>query len=176
MKHDPTLYEPPCMFCEIGSVVGSIIGAGASLIGGAMSADAAEDASDAQVRAAEIAAGVQREGLAFQKEMFDTSRADLSPWRATGGAALNTMSDLFIPGGQPRVRLQNQLNELMARRAVLARTGGQPTAPEQQQLSAGGQLASAIVGSPDWWRTVRTSPQWDPGGDGGGGEGAGSGH
>jgi len=127
MKHDPTLYEPKSMFCEIGSIVGSLIGAGASLIGGSMASDAAEDASDAQVRAAEIAAGVQREGLAFSKEAFDIGRADLAPYRATGTGALQTMNNLFLPGGHPMVQLQGQLNDLRARRAVLARGGGQPT-------------------------------------------------
>ena len=127
MKHDPTLYEPKSMFCEIGAIVGSLIGAGASLIGGSMASDAAEDASDAQVRAAEIAAGVQREGLAFSKETFDIGRADLAPYRATGTGALQTMNNLFLPGGHPMVKLQGQLNDLRARRAVLARGGGQPT-------------------------------------------------
>jgi hypothetical protein len=147
MKHDPILYEPKSMFCEIssaiGSVIGSVIGAGASLIGGSMASGAAEDASDAQVRAAEIAAGVQREGLAFSKEAFDIGRADLAPWRASGTSALGVMNDLFIPGGQGVVQLQGQLNDLRAQRAVLARGGGQSTSA--QPAGVGSTTAAAGV-------------------------------
>ena len=120
MKYDPTLYEPKCMFCEIGSAIGGIIGGLGSIIGGSQASGAAEDAAGAQVESARIAAELGREGLGFQQEMFDTSRADLSPYRATGGAALRTMSDMFIPGGQSVVQLQSQLNDLKAQRAVLA--------------------------------------------------------
>jgi hypothetical protein len=143
MKYD--LNEPDgCKFCYVistgAALIGSaLIGGAASLIGGSQAAGAAEDAADAQVRAAEIAAGVQREGLAFSKEMFDVGRADLAPWRSSGTAALGTLNSLFIPGGQERVTLEGQLNELRARRAVLARTGGAggagaaaPATPAQQ--------------------------------------------
>jgi hypothetical protein len=152
MKHDPTLYEPKCMFCEVistaAALLGSaVIGAGASLIGGSQAAGAAEDASDAQVRAAEIAAGVQREGLAFSKEVFDIGRADLAPWRASGTSALGVMNDLFIPGGQGVVQLQGQLNDLRAQRAVLARGSEQSTpapggASADASAAAGGSFLS----------------------------------
>jgi hypothetical protein len=151
MKHNPTLYEPKSMFCEIASVVGSsvvgsLIGAGASLIGGSMASDAAEDASDAQVRAAEIAAGVQREGLAFSKEAFDIGRADLAPWRASGTSALGVMNDLFIPGGEGVVQLQGQLNDLRAQRAVLAR-GGEQSTPVQPAGAASAPASAPASGS-----------------------------
>ena len=167
MKHDPTLYEPPCRFCEISSIAGAIIGGGASIIGGLLGSDAAEEASDAQVRAAEIAAGVQREGLAFSKEVFDVGRADTAPYRATGTGALGVMNNLFLPGGQTMVDMQERLNELRARQAVLARTGAQATTPEQAGAAAAPGPNPALA-SPEWWRTVRTSRQWDPGGDGSG--------
>ena len=118
-------------FCEIGSAIGGIIGGIGSIIGGSQAAGAAKDASQAQVEAARIAAGVQREALDFQKETFDVSRADLDPYRATGGAALHTMSDMFIPGGQSVVQMQSRLNDLRARRAVLARQENEGTGPAQ---------------------------------------------
>jgi hypothetical protein len=164
MKYDAN--EPDqCKFCYVistgAALIGSaLIGGAASLIGGSQAAGAAEDASDAQVRAAQIAADLGREGLAFQQEMFDTSRADLAPWRASGTAALGVMNDLFIPGGQGVVQMQSRLNELRARRAVLARTGGAggagaaaPTTPVQQ--AAGGPPFN----TPDEYR------QWYSGGD-----------
>ena len=161
MKHDPTLYEPKCMFCEIASAIGPLIGAAGSLIGGSIASGAAEDASDAQVRAAQIAADLGREGLDFQKETFDVSRADLAPYRASGGAALGTLNDLFIPGGQGVVQMQSRLNELRARRAVLARTGNQPPPAAPPPPPA--------VSSLDQWEANRQMWLEDaPGGDGGG--------
>lgn len=139
MKHDPTLYELPSMFCTITSAIGPLIGLGTSLIGGAMASDAAGEAADAQVEAARIGADVEREAIGFSKGAFDVSRADLAPYRASGGAALGTLNEMFIPGGQSVVRMQGRLGELRARRAVLDSTlnVGQPApaaapAPVQQ--------------------------------------------
>ena len=131
MKYD--VNEPnDCKYCSIISAgvaaLGSaLIGGAASLIGGSQAAGAAKDAAGAQVEAARIAAELGREGLDFQKETFDVSRADLAPYRATGTGALQTMNNLFLPGGHPMVQLQGQLNDLRARRAVLARGGEQST-------------------------------------------------
>lgn len=140
MKHDPTLYEPPSMFCEIGS----LIGAGASLIGGAMASDAAGDAADAQVEAARLGADVQREGIDFSKGAFDISRSDLAPYRASGGAALGALNEMFIPGGQSVVRLQGRLGELRARRAVLDSTLD-VTSPVQQAAAPAAAAATPFV-------------------------------
>ncbi len=124
MKYD--VNDPGgCKFCHIASAIGGIIGGIGSIIGGSMASDAASDASGAQVEAARLAVELGREGLDFQKETFDVSRADLDPYRASGGAALGTLNDLFIPGGQGVVQMHSRLNELRARRAMLARTGGQ---------------------------------------------------
>ncbi len=128
MKHDPTFYEPKCMFCEIGSVISGIAGIASASI----QADAAEDAARMQQESAREAVQLGREGLGFQQEMFDVSRADLAPYRASGAAALGTLNSLFIPGGQPVVQMQGQLNDLRAQRAVLARTGNQEAPPVQQ--------------------------------------------
>ncbi len=101
------------------SIIGPVIGAFGSLIGGSQAASAAEDASDAQVRAAGVAAGVSREALGFQREMYNVGRADLAPYRASGAGALQTMNQMFIPGGHPMVQMQGRLNELRAQRARL---------------------------------------------------------
>ncbi len=121
-----------CKFCNIASAIGPLIGGAMSLFGGSQAADAAEDAAGVQAQSAREAIALGREGLGFQQEMFDTSRADLAPWRDSGTAALGTMNNMFLPGGQPGVQLQGRLNDLRAQRAVLARTGDQAAPPVQQ--------------------------------------------
>ena len=146
-------------FCEIGSAIGAI----GSIAGGLIGSSSASKASDAQVQAAQIAADLGREGLDFQKETFDVNRADTDPFRASGTAALGTLNDLFIPGGQNVVQMHSRLNALRAQREILARSGQQP-APVQQPapLTAEGNLAR-----------VRADRllflQNEGGGDGGGG-------
>ena len=79
------------------------LGVGASLIGGAMSSSAASNAADAQRAAAAESAAAQREGadksIAAQREMFDIGRADLSPYREGGDAALNRLRSYLGIGG-----------------------------------------------------------------------------
>ncbi len=118
------------------SIIGPVIGAIGSLIGGSQAAGAAEDASDAQVRAAEVAAGVSREALGFQREMYNVGRADLAPYRATGAGALRYMNQMFIPGGHPMVQMQGRLNELRAQRARLM--SGSQASGQAGQMGPGG--------------------------------------
>jgi hypothetical protein len=126
-----------------GVIVGSVISAGASLLGGANSARASRDAANTQAEAAressllsyqiaqqqlaahkaaldqQIAAQgatvdkqllVQRESLdqqlrisaealAFQKQMYEQSRADFAPYRESGTANLNQLNTLLGIGG-----------------------------------------------------------------------------
>ena len=140
MKQDPTIYEPKSMFCEIGSLIGPAIGAVGSLIGGSQAAGTAEDAAGAQVRAAEIAAGLGREALGFQREVYNVGRADQAPYRASGAGALQTMNQMFIPGGHPMVQMQGRLNELRAQRARLM-SGSQATDQTGQMGPSGTPLA-----------------------------------
>ena len=76
-------------------VTAAIIGAGASLIGGAISASAAGDAASAQAKAANQAAALQAasadKSLAFQREMYGQQRADIAPYRQAGLAAQNQL-------------------------------------------------------------------------------------
>ena len=148
MKHDPTLYEPwaPASTCHIGSLIGPAIGAVGSLIGGSQAAGAAEDASDAQVQAAQVAAGVSREALGFQREMYNVGRADLAPYRASGAGALQTMNQMFIPGGHAMVQMQGQLGELRAQRARLM-SGGTGAGGVQAPQGTGMNAANALLSS-----------------------------
>jgi hypothetical protein len=65
---------------------------GSSIISGLLGSKAAGQAADAQRYAADTAAGVQR-------EMYDTTRADLAPYRDAGVPALQRLAFLTGTGG-----------------------------------------------------------------------------
>lgn len=74
-------------------MLGALIGAGASLLGGMFGSNAAEDAAKAQERAA-------RHALKLQREMWETGRADMMPWLDAGRTALGQyMSQLGLGDG-----------------------------------------------------------------------------
>lgn len=108
-------------------MVAAAIGAAASIAGSAIASSGAKKAASTQAASADAATQVQREALQFQRETFDknfafnreiydTSRADLAPYRQAGVAALDVLVDMFIPGGQAgvdaseRERLQGLLD------------------------------------------------------------------
>lgn len=139
MKYDVSAPND-CKYCYIG-VTGAMIGA--AVIGGGMSmmsaskaSKAAKSAAGAQLESSRLAVELGREGLGFQQEMFDTSRADLAPYRATGGAALGTLNNMFIPGGQGMVQLQGRLNELRAQREVMMGQEQRGAVSPVQQMAA----------------------------------------
>jgi hypothetical protein len=67
---------------------GSILGAGASVVGGLIGADASEDAADAQAQAAANA-------NALQEKMFNKQVELQEPWRQAGMGGLNRLSYLL---------------------------------------------------------------------------------
>lgn len=80
------------------------IAAGASLLGGAMSARGASQAAstqaDASTRAAELQAQSAEKAQALQKEMFDLQRAGQEPYRQAGLVGQNRLMTLLGLGGQ----------------------------------------------------------------------------
>lgn len=62
-------------------MIGALIGAGVSLLGGLFGSNAAKKASEAQAEA-------MREATALQREMFYTTRQDMMPWLKQGEKAL----------------------------------------------------------------------------------------
>lgn len=67
---------------------GSIIGAGASIISGNNAAHAQEKTADQQI--------------AESRRQYDQDRADLAPWRTTGGAAITKLGSLYgLDGSTP---------------------------------------------------------------------------
>ncbi len=70
----------------IGATIGAaVIGGGASIIAGSKAASAQKSAANQQIAA--------------QQQQFNQTRADLAPWRSTGGGALAKLSDLYGLGG-----------------------------------------------------------------------------
>ena len=163
MKQDPTLFEPKSMFCNFD--FGDILSAGISLWAGSQASDAAGDASDAMVRAAEIAAGESRNALAFTKEAYNVGRADLAPYRATGAGALQTMNNMFLPGGHPMVQMQGRLNDLRAQRARLqsgSAVGGGTGGLTQDQTGTLRQIWDQARTEGGGSREDRSDPGFDP--------------
>lgn len=74
----------------------SIIGAGASIIGGISQGKAAKKAAQAQTDAANA-------DIAFQKETFDTIRSDLAPYRQGGSTAQEALLFELGLGSRPTI-------------------------------------------------------------------------
>lgn len=83
------MFDPLTAAIGIG---GSLISGGLGLFGSSQEADAARQASDAQLRAAREAAGQQ-------ERQFQQTRSDLAPYRGTGAEALRGLGGVGL-GGQ----------------------------------------------------------------------------
>ena len=91
---------------SVGAAIGisGLVGAGASLAGGAMSANAAGNAAQTQAGAAEQAQQLQateaQNALNFQKQEFNTQQQNLQPWLQAGQGALGQLSGQLSTPGQ----------------------------------------------------------------------------
>lgn len=85
-------------------IVGAIVGAGASLIGGAMASSAASKAAKAQSQSADKAALLQaksaKESLALQKQMYEEGVARQQPFYEAGVAGQNRLMDILGLSGR----------------------------------------------------------------------------
>jgi hypothetical protein len=73
----------------IPSIISAVGSVGSALIGSSASKTAAKTQTDASDKA-----------LALQKEMYNTTRSDLSPWTNAGGQAVTALSSLMgLPSG-----------------------------------------------------------------------------
>lgn len=68
-----------------------------AIAAGAASAYSANRSSKAAKQGAQAAERSNAESVRNTREMYETTREDLAPWRSTGGAALRTLEDLFVP-------------------------------------------------------------------------------
>lgn len=76
------------------AIVGSaVVGGVAANRGARTQANAARDASNAQLQA-------QRESNDLQREMYNQNRADMQPWREAGMGALSQLTAGLNPGGE----------------------------------------------------------------------------
>ena len=84
--------------------LGGALNVGSSLLGGVMQSRAASKAADTQAESAREAIEAQREAtemaIGEQRRQFDTSRADLAPWRQAGKQTLGQLSGMLRPGGE----------------------------------------------------------------------------
>lgn len=92
-------------------VWGAVIGAGASLLSGAISARAAGKGADAQARAAE---GNIRE----QQRQFNIIDSQLAPFRTTGTNALQDYASLVSPEGQFQYLQDHPLYDYLNKQAA----------------------------------------------------------
>jgi hypothetical protein len=115
------------MFAEIASIAGP-------LIGGLMGSEAAGDAAAAQGRATDAA-------IAEQRRQFDTSRADLAPYRQLGSAAVGRVGQLLGLGD-----VTNPSRTLDQIKADL-RSSGRYTLPGYEQQEAPGSQYGGTLGT-----------------------------
>jgi len=87
-------------------MVALAIGAAASVAGAYMSSKAQSKAAG---QAGEASFAAQELAVAEQRRQFDLTRADFAPWRETGQAALQRLSEMFLgvsTGGTPSTTRQ----------------------------------------------------------------------
>lgn len=143
------------------------IGAAGSIVGGLMGADAAESAADTQAAAADRASQAQLEAqrlaIEEQRRQYDTSRADLEPWRATGGAALNRLSYLLglnVPTGAPQ-----RMTEAQIRAELLPQYTSRTTSTGYENPVADNPTIQNLLSRvmPDGFSGQNLPPGWAPG-------------
>lgn len=85
-------------------ILGAVLGAGASLIGGAMASSAASKAAKAQAQSADKAAQLQsesaKESLALQKQMYEEGVARQQPFYEAGITGQNRLMDILGLSGR----------------------------------------------------------------------------
>lgn len=112
----------------------SLIGAGASLIGGAIGSDAAEDAANSQVEAS-------REATKAQREMFERQVELQQPFRDFGGAGVNRLAyelglsptGFYGPGGRALSAPMETEAQIRARLRPQFQASGGVNAPQTME-------------------------------------------
>jgi hypothetical protein len=116
---------------------GFVAVAGATLVTGAMSADAAGDAADAQGRGAANATGESA-------RQFNITNANMAPWRTTGGGAINALGRLFgLPTTTPE-QWQSQQPQLVGDTELPAGTTTKDVGKGWYEVHYGGQRIGTL--------------------------------
>lgn len=129
----------------------TIIGAGATLVGGMMSSDASEDAADTQAQSA-------REATELQREMFNKQIELQEPFRQAGGLGLNRI--LYELGISPTGTFNAQTSAMETADQIRARLAPQfpgATAPASTSLAPGGGYGYD-AGTGIWWGGTAEGP------------------
>lgn len=118
---------------------GAVAGAAIGLIGSSMSADAASDASDAQVNSS-------RESVAEQRRQYDLTRSDQKQFLDTGKSANRKLAQLLGIGPAPNTsgeyRLPTYADILSYNQGVGSPSADQDTAHQYAQIMRG-EMGSA---------------------------------
>ncbi len=142
-------YEGPLALADISTAIAGI-GAAGALAGGVGSLFGSSSGGRASSRAAEAQIAAANRAADLQWQEYQQTRADLSPWRTTGGQAVNYLGGILnIPGSAPvdptsALRATPGYNWAMgqgvdARERSAAARGGLLSTPEQKSLTTFGQ-------------------------------------
>jgi hypothetical protein len=83
---------------------------GAAAIGGVSSALGSKAQSDAAKSAARTSSAASNYAIDLQKQMYDQTRADQTPWRETGEDSLNMLANYMgLPGSGPKTSQSDSL-------------------------------------------------------------------
>jgi hypothetical protein len=91
---------------DSGNIWGTVASIAGPVLGGLIGSNAASSAADTQAsaadRAAALSAAASSEAIGEQRRQFDTTRADLAPYREAGTSALSSLKDLMSSGSLTR--------------------------------------------------------------------------
>lgn len=90
----------------------SLLGAGASILGGVMSSDASSEAAQS---AADSSAAATNYATNIQNQQYQQTRSDQAPWRNVGSSAINRLGTLMgiSTAGDPNAYRQQLVAQLM---------------------------------------------------------------
>jgi hypothetical protein len=129
----------------------TIVGAGASLVGGAMSASGAK-------AAARIQADATREANALQERQYEQTRNDLAPYRGLGSGATNKLAQLLgldAPAPQVSAADRDAIRQRLLSQYTRTVSGGQGST--NSQIGYGGYWSTGSPESGEWISTVPAS-------------------
>jgi hypothetical protein len=98
----------------------ALVGIGASVLSGGMAADASKDAAQTQSESADRAMAENRrvydQSAGIQKQVYDTTRADLAPYMAVGGGAMGNAGSMvgLSPGAGGGTSIASMANGVTA--------------------------------------------------------------
>jgi len=124
--------------------VGSAFSSGASLLGGMAASDAQSNAAQS---AADTSAAASRYAADLQKQMYEQTRADQTPWRQTGQNALAMLSQKMGLGSVNPYSQYYGMSREQIRQALAPQYTQQQTQAPTNALVANGLDPNLVVGA-----------------------------